>query len=120
MDETHTETRELAGRHAEGRCRATSGDHRALAGARAWEQLATAFASDGQHDAAVTAARRGIEELGDSYFSEVVIDDTDLKLFAADERLEAGALADGAEGLRRVLSSRLEQYVAAHEEDGVA
>jgi hypothetical protein len=86
--------------------------HEALAGARAWLALGRRRLEAGEAGPAYAAALSGIEELGDSYWTPDVIDDTSLKLAAAEDRPEP----DAAEVALRVLEIRAGIYLQAHPE----
>ncbi|HEY0476902.1 MAG TPA: hypothetical protein VGD37_05230 [Kofleriaceae bacterium] len=91
--------------------------HAELAGARAWAALGAQRLSAGDAADAVTAARAGLEELGDDYRPRGVKDDTMMKIDAAEERITEGAVADGAAVLLRMLETRIELYVQNHGPD---
>jgi hypothetical protein len=93
---------------------ASAQEHEALAGARAWLALGRQRLDAGEAEEALAAARSGITELGRSYRSPAVIDDTKLKLAAADEREEEGELQDTATVALRVLETRTRLYLTAH------
>lgn len=59
---------------------------------------------------ALDACRQGLRILGDEYSSPDLIDDTDLKLFAASLREKEGGLDDAASVTCRVLRSRYELW----------
>lgn len=89
--------------------------HRILAGARAWLLLGQEFQGAADTDAAIQCARAGLTELGEDYADpRNTIDDTGLKILAADERIQKGFPADGASVLLRMLESRIRMYVRLH------
>jgi hypothetical protein len=104
-----TETRRHAEREASATVRATADDPeiRRLAGAEAWASLARSFAEASDWDAALAAARGGIDELGRDYRPPSVRDDTRMKMAAVDERLAAGHPDDAARTLLGILESRI-------------
>ncbi|MGW8390584.1 hypothetical protein [Pseudoduganella sp. HUAS MS19] len=59
---------------------------------------------------ALDAYRQGLRILGDGYSSPELIDDTDLKLFAASLREKEGQLDDAAPVTCRILRSRYELW----------
>ena len=83
-----------------------SKEQEALAGSRAWHTLGSSYLASGDPENAMACARRGLDMLGDDYASPMVDDDTDMKLFAAQERIQEGYLQDGAEVMLRVLDER--------------
>jgi hypothetical protein len=93
---------------------ASAEEHETLAGARAWLALGRQRLDAGDAEAALVAARSGIAELGSDYHSGDVIDDTELKLAAADEREQEGELEDAATVTLRVLETRTRLYLTAH------
>jgi hypothetical protein len=111
------EHRERGGRRGDGEVVVRGpgdGDHARLAAARAWLELGTRFLCAGEVEEALASARDGLEELGPRYADSQAIDDTDLKLAAAEEQIEAGNLADGASVALRVLETRTRLYRDAH------
>lgn len=68
-------------------------------------------------EAALTCAKAGLEELGDEYAPFLVEDDTDLKLFLAEGRIEKGYLNEGAELMLRALETRIFLYAELHQEN---
>lgn len=95
---------------------ASAEEHKGLAGARAWLALGRQKLDAGEAAEALAAARSGIDELGRSYSTSAVIDDTSLKLAAADEREEDGELEHAATIALRVLETRTRIYLTAHPE----
>lgn len=77
-----------------------------LAGSRAWLALGRTFLASGDAESAIECARQGLEALGDDYASPAVDDDTDMKLFAAEDRIAEGHVQDGAEVMLRILDVR--------------
>ena len=99
---------ELSGRTGS---RFTPARHAEATAALAFLHAAEALLADGRAADARACARTGLETLGDRYEDPAVIDDTTLKLAAADERAEAGALEDAASVTLRVLDDRLDTYL---------
>ena len=62
--------------------------HTKLAGTRAWLALGEARLAAGDAPAAVACAQAGIQELGKRYAAHTVVDDTGMKLRAAEEQLQ--------------------------------
>lgn len=83
-----------------------SKEQETLAGSRAWHALGRTFLASGDAEDAIACARHGLETLGDDYASPTVDDDTDMKLFAAEERIQEGHAQDGAEVMLRILDVR--------------
>lgn len=87
--------------------------------ARAWCALAEEATADGAHGVAATAARRGLEALGDDYLDAAdtaTVDDTDMNVLGADK---VGSPSEEAALLHRALESRLAMYQWRHEEFGL-
>jgi hypothetical protein len=88
--------------------------HVKLAGARAWLNVGQERLAAGQAQAAVGCARRGLEELGGDYAPLTAVDDTVLKLAAAEEELGAGRADNAASTMLRTLEARTRLYVEKH------
>jgi hypothetical protein len=71
----------------------------------------------GHVEAAIRAAKKGLEELGTHYASPLVNDDTDLKIEAAKERIREGHARDGADLMLRMLRTRTNLYARLHNEE---
>jgi hypothetical protein len=109
--------RALQDRHATGAVVTTTAPtadqpapHWNLAAGQAWSQVASSSLEAGDADAAIEAARKGLEELGERYRPRRVKDDTALRIAAADERIAAGARSDGARMLIGILEQRMAMY----------
>ena len=89
--------------------------HLGLAGARACSALAEKLLAAGNAEAAVAVVNQGSDALGADYAAEGTKDSTELKWMLADERIQDGALADGAQSLLRVLQSRIAMYAEQHQ-----
>jgi len=88
--------------------------HVKLAGARAWLRLGQEHLAAGQAQAAVACAERGLEELGGDYAPLTAVDDTVLKLAAAEEELRAGRADNAASTMLRMLDARTRLYLEKH------
>lgn len=84
--------------------------HLTLAGSRVWLALAQLWFAANDYEGAITCAKAGLEELGDDYASPKVYDDTKMKLWLAQQRIQEGHLADGADIMLRILHTRLNLY----------
>ncbi len=82
----------------------------ALAAALAWETLGRRYLEAGDPDDAVAAAQAGLDELGDPPPDPDVVDDTELKLYAAEERVRQGHTRDGASNMLDILRVRAELH----------
>lgn len=82
----------------------------ALAAALAWETLGHRYLEAGDPDDAVAAAQAGLDELGDPPPDPDVVDDTELKLYAAEERVRQGHTRDGASNMLDILRVRAELH----------
>ncbi len=89
-------------------------DHEAAAAGQAWLAVATELTVQGKHEAAYTAATSGVEELGTSYRSGPIRDDTGMKLAAAASQLAAGEVQAAAEVAIEQLGARLTLYETTH------
>lgn len=79
-------------------------------GSRAWWALGQFWLAVNNYEGAILCAKTGLEELGDDYASPMAIDDTQMKLWVAEERIQKGLLSDGADMMLRILDSRLYLY----------
>lgn len=91
----------------------------ALARARAWTALSRQLAVAGRPGDALVAARRGLAALGDRYASSQVVDDTALKLAAAEDQVTTGRLPDAVTTLLRVMDARQKMFLALHQSSGL-
>jgi hypothetical protein len=121
---TLRERREHGGEHATGEVVVgddhASGGHARLAGARAWIDLGSRLLEAGDAEGAAACAREGLRELGSDSKDRTAVDDTELKLLAAESQLEAGNVSAAAGGLLRVLEARAALYRDAHADAIVA
>src|SRR5262245_46064353 len=81
----------------------SSSPHLKLAGSRAWLTLGEQRLTVADWTGAIACARAGLEELGQRYAPPTVVDDTGLKLSAAEERLREGHAQDAATVMLRIL-----------------
>ncbi len=88
--------------------------HQQLAGSRAWLALGQEFLKHQDPEAAIYCARAGLAELGDDYTDPQTVDDTGMKLLAAQERIKKGFAADGATVMLRMLETRTKLYAKLH------
>ncbi|MFE4105184.1 hypothetical protein [Almyronema epifaneia] len=88
--------------------------HLALASSRAWLTLGEQFVDKGNFEAAIACAQQGLDALGSDYAAPEVEDDTDMKLLAAEDRIESGHLQDGASVMLQMLETRTELYQELH------
>lgn len=88
--------------------------HAHFAGARAWLALGEKLLAEKDWNGAIACARAGLEELGSDYASPMAVDDTGLKLHAADDRIQNGYLEDGASIMLRMLAIRTGLYLKLH------
>jgi hypothetical protein len=102
------EQREQGGVSAVGAVRAGEPGPEAqrLAGAVAYGRLGRRLLADGAWADAIAAARAGLEEAGEVPFDPELVDDTEMKLSAAEDRLAADHPADAAEVMLDVLEVR--------------
>jgi hypothetical protein len=84
------------------------------AAAQAWLGLAEALLGSNDWQGAVSAARSGIDELGNDYARPPVIDDTSLKLELAETQLQEGKMEPAANLFVRMLKNRLTLFMQAH------
>ena len=85
----------------------------ALAAALAWETLGRRSLQAGDADGAVAAAQAGLDELGEPPHDLDIVDDTELKLYAAEERLRQGHTHDAASNMLDILRVRTELRASA-------
>ena len=95
----------------------TASPHLKFAGSRAWLALSEQRMAAQDYTGAIACARAGLQELGPRYASGAVIDDTYLKLSAADERLRTGHAQDAAAIMLRILTTRTRLYVELHADE---
>ena len=88
------------------------GGHERLGAARAWLEVGTKLLDGGLAGEAWASALDGLEELGEDYAAPTAIDDTTLKLAAAEEQYDEGNVADAASVALRVLETRVSLYEA--------
>jgi hypothetical protein len=86
-----------------------------LAAARAWAALGRRLLAEGDAEGAIACARAGLDGIGPPPFDPNLIDDTKMKLFAADDRIEQGHAADGAEVMLDVLDIRSDLHARARD-----
>lgn len=91
--------------------------HITLAESKVWLALGEIWLATNDLEAALTCAKTGLEELGDEYAPFLVEDDTDLKLFLAEGRIEKGYLNEAAELMLRALETRILLYAELHQEN---
>lgn len=84
-----------------------------IAAGLAWAALGRARLGAGDVEGALASARAGIEELGELPVNPDVIDDTELKLYAAEDRVASGHPADGATVMLNMLEIRAELHADA-------
>ncbi len=88
-----------------------------LAESKVWLALGEIWLATNDIEAALTCAKAGLEEFGDEYVPFLVEDDTDLKLFLAEGRIEKGYLNEGAELMLRALETRIFLYAELHHQN---
>lgn len=91
----------------------------AAAAARAWLAVAAQL-QGGDDELSATAARRGLEALGDAYLpadDDAVVDDTELKVLAAGR---APSAAERSALLAHALEARLQTYEWRYQSVGLA
>ena len=88
--------------------------HTKLAGTRAWLALGEQRLAAGDAPAAVACAQAGIQELGKRYAAHTVVDDTGMKIRAAEEQLQKGRTQDAAAVMLRMLGTRTKLYAKLH------
>jgi hypothetical protein len=86
----------------------------ALAGSRAFLALGNASLEKERFDDAIACARAGLKELGNDYAPGDAVDDTTLKLAAAEESIQNGQTPGGARTMMRTLEVRTRLYVKRH------
>jgi hypothetical protein len=109
------EERERSGLRAEAtvHAEAVTPEARRLAGAVAYARLGRRLLAEGAAQEAIAAAQAGLDEAGAVPFDPDVIDDTDMKLSAARDRLADGHPGDAAEVMLDVLDIRTELHARA-------
>lgn len=95
----------------EQRPQAEGAAHQNLAGSRAWLALGQGRLAAKDTEGAIACGRAGLKELGPRYASPLAVDDTGLKVAAAEERIKGGHPEDGAQVLLRMLEIRNQLYV---------
>jgi hypothetical protein len=92
--------------------------HIALAGSRAWLDLARTRLAASDAEGAMASAQAGIAELGDTYYSSAlgITEDTSLRIYLAEELADQGRLADAARELIKALEGRVQLYTQLHAE----
>ena len=80
--------------------------HTKLAGTRTWLALGEARLAAGDAAAAVACAQAGLQELGKRYAAHTVVDDTGMKIRAAEEQLQKGHTQNAATVMLRMLATR--------------
>jgi hypothetical protein len=110
-----SEERERGGVRAEGtvHAEAATAEARRLAAAVAYAQVGRRLLAGGAVEEAIAAAQAGIDEAGEVPVDPDLIDDTDMKLSAARDRLADGHPADAAEVMLDVLDIRTELHARA-------
>jgi hypothetical protein len=88
--------------------------HIKLAGSRAWLALGKSKLANKDTQAAISCAQAGIDELGTKYTSPLTNDDTGMKLFVAEDRIEEGFSEDGARIMLNMLEIRTQLYAELH------
>jgi hypothetical protein len=90
--------------------------HEVLAGSKAWLSLGEARFDEGDLDGTITCVRKGLDELGDSYRSREVTDDSSLSILMAEDKIQQGRADSGARQLLDALRGRIDQYERLHKE----
>jgi hypothetical protein len=109
------EERERRGERAAGTVHAerATPEARRLAGAVAYARLGRRLLATGAAEDAIAVAQEGLDEAGEVPFDPELLDDTDLKLSAARDRLAAGHAGDAAEVMLDVLDIRTDLHARA-------
>src|SRR5947209_4736475 len=81
-----------------------------LEASRSWLAQGEERLAANDFEGAISFARQGLSVLGEDYASHDVVDDTYLKIAAADEQIENGHLENGASTLLRMLKTRTDLY----------
>ena len=68
------------------------------------------FLRNGHFEKALVSCREGLKTLGDEYSSPDLLDDTDMKLLAAEIQEAEGKLGNAATVTCRILRSRIELW----------
>lgn len=108
--EGHRASATVLVRHSDSPAGRTS-PHLKLAGSRAWLALGSQRAAAQDWSAAVACAQAGLDELGRSYATRGVYDDSDLKLGVAQDQLKRGDAQNAAGVLLDILAARIALYV---------
>jgi hypothetical protein len=87
-----------------------------LAAARARLAAGQESLAAGKAAEAVACARQGLDELGDDYAPPAAVDDTVLKLAAAEDLLAAGRADHAASTMLRMLEARARLYAEKHQD----
>jgi hypothetical protein len=90
-----------------------------LAGARAWLALVEDHLAAKRWIAALSPARKGIEELGRTYARPEAFDDTSLYEKVAERQREQGELEEAARTLAGILQDRISSYLDLHKDSVV-
>jgi hypothetical protein len=108
--------RTLAGAAAEGTVVLSRDEpaHIRLAAARAWLAVGQELQARGDAADAISAARAGIDELGDDYARRDAINDTDLKIYVAEDLIAEGRVDNAATTLLRVVETRIALYLTRY------
>jgi hypothetical protein len=108
--------RTLAGAAAEGTVVLSRDEpaHTRLAAARAWLAVGQELQARGAAADAIAAARAGIDELGYGYAPPEAIDDTSLKIGAAEDLIDKGRVDNAATTLLRVVETRIALYLTRY------
>lgn len=88
--------------------------HVKLAGSRAWLNLGEKRVAAKDWTGAIACAEAGLAELGDKYAGPDVEDDTQLKLYAAQDQLAKGKAQNAASVMLNMLSIRIRLYTKLH------
>jgi len=102
---------------AQARPNPSSSPYIMYAGARAWLELGNQLLAGGEATGATHCAQSGVAELGDDYAGDDVIDDTGLKIHAAEELIEEGRSIDGARLFLKMLQIRTDLYKKLHKNE---
>lgn len=89
-------------------------DHGAYLQAQAALDEGASRLSAGRAEEAIARLQEGLAALGDRYRTPDLIDDTGMKLLAAEDNQRAGRTPEAAEVMRRVLAARLSLYRQKH------
>ena len=111
--EGHRASATVLVRHSDSPAGGTS-PHLKLAGSRAWLALSSQRAAAQDWSGAIACAQAGLDELGRSYATRGVYDDSDLKLGVAQDQLKRGDAQNAAGILLDILAARIALYVKLH------